>query len=64
MKRKFYSFGNNGCSDPRQRDWKGNTKCSECGKKFSFWDVLNLSPTDEKYKCAKCKGVKIDLIRK
>jgi hypothetical protein len=57
MKSKIYCcFGANGETDPRQR--KGsNVLCSDCGKKFSFWDDLNIGAFDEKSKCAKCKGI-------
>lgn len=60
---KFYLYGANGTVDPRRREGS-NQICSECGKKFSFWDDLQLSPTDEKLKCANCKGIEIDLITK
>jgi DNA-directed RNA polymerase subunit RPC12/RpoP len=60
---KFYCFGANGTIDPRLREGCGG-KCSDCGKKFSYWDDLQLSPTDEKIKCANCKGIEIDLIKK
>lgn len=63
MKIKYHAFGANGNSDPRLR--KGsNVMCSNCGEKFSFWDDLQVSPSDKKIKCAKCKGIMIDLIKK
>lgn len=63
MKIKFYAFGANGNSDPRYREGS-NIICSDCGKKFSFWDDLQISVSDEKTKCAECKDITIDLIRK
>lgn len=60
---KFYAFGANGSSDPRDTEGS-NIICTDCGKKFSFWDDLQVSATDTKLKCANCKGIEIDLIRK
>lgn len=60
---KFYAFGANGHTDPRKRQGS-NIKCSDCSKKFSFWDDLQISASDEKMKCANCKRIEIDLIRK
>ena len=48
---------------PRLREGCGG-KCSDCGKIFSYWDDLQLSFYDEKLKCANCKGIEIDLIKK
>ena len=59
---KFY-FGANGYTDPRHIEGSNN-KCDDCNKRFSYWDDINKSPDDEKLKCANCKGIKIDLIRK
>jgi hypothetical protein len=59
---KFHACGANGNSDPRTRDGS-NQICSECGSKFSFWDDLNLKPFELKLKCAKCKGIIIELIK-
>ena len=63
MKIKFYTYGANGESDPRDREGS-DTKCSDCGKKFSFWDDLQRSVKDEKIKCAECKGITIEIIKK
>lgn len=63
MKQKiYYSFGANGESDPRERQGS-NVLCSECGKKFSFWDNLNVGAYDKKLKCAECKGIVLNLIK-
>jgi hypothetical protein len=63
VKIKFYAFGANGTTDPRDREGCGG-KCSDCGKQFSYWDDLNLSANDKELKCAACKGIEIDLITK
>lgn len=63
MKIKYRNFGANGNLDPRHREGS-NIICSGCGKNFSFWDNLQMSPCDEKVKCTKCKGIVIYLVQK
>lgn len=58
---KFYAYGANGSTDPRQREGSGE-KCAHCGHEFSFWDDLQRSPTDIALKCATCKKIRIALI--
>jgi hypothetical protein len=60
---KFYAFGANGTTDPRHREGSGQ-KCAYCGHTFSFWDDLQISSTDRALKCATCKKIRIELIRK
>jgi hypothetical protein len=59
---KFYCFGANGKTDPRHREGSGQ-KCEYCGHTFSYWDDLQVSPTDRALKCASCKNIRIELIR-
>ena len=59
---KFYAIGANGTTDPRHREGSGQ-KCAYCGHTFSYWDDLQVSPTDRALKCASCKNIRIDLIR-
>jgi len=58
---KFNAYGANGTTDPRKRDG-GGAICSSCLKQFSYWDILQMSPSDLDVKCAECKGIQIELI--
>jgi len=60
---KLFRFGANGYTDPRDV-FVSKFICDSCSKMFSYWDDINLSPNDEKPKCANCKGIQIELIRK
>lgn len=60
---QFYCFSANGSIDPRHRQGSGK-KCAYCGQNFSYWDDLQLCPTDIDLKCAVCKDIRIQLIRK
>jgi DNA-directed RNA polymerase subunit RPC12/RpoP len=60
---KFYLYGANGTVDPRHREGSGQ-KCAYCGHEFSYWDDLQISPNDRALKCASCKNIRIQLIRK
>jgi hypothetical protein len=35
--------------------------CSDCSKIFSLEDQLHIGEYDEKFRCAECKGIKIEL---